>query len=238
MKKGKKTLIIMIALSCFVLTLVMCMQFKIVRQTDITLIETMRQEELKSELANLKQLYKEAEEQYQEKLQKLNEYREKQESGEEAEKLIKKELEQANMYLGKTDVEGQGIIITIKDIDEQTIENEGIDPISSEDLLIIVDYLKLAGAEAISVNGERITNMTDIVNIYNSIIFVNQQRILAPYEIRAIGNPSTLESTLLGNGGYIEELRKYGFEIDIVRSDNVTIFKYNKEIKHNYIVNS
>lgn len=209
MKKGKVTLIIMIAISCFVLSLVMCMQFKIVKQTDITLIEAMREEELKSELANFKQLYKQAEEQYQEKLLKLNEYREKEESEEESEKLIANELIQSTMYLGKTDVKGEGIIITIKDIDELTIEGENIDPISAEDLLIIVDYLRLAGAEAISINEERIINMSEIVDISSYIIFVNQQRILSPYVIKAIGNPATLESTLLGNGGYIEELRKY-----------------------------
>lgn len=234
MKKGKVTLIIMVAISCFALSLIMCMQFKIVKQTDITMIETMRQEELKSELANLKQLYKEAEEQYQEKNAKLNEYREKQESGEESEKLIAKELQQSIMYLGKTNVQGEGIEITIKDIDEDIRFDEGIDPISSKDLLIIVDYLKLAGAEAISINGERITNMTDIVDVYN-IVFVNQQRILAPYIIKAIGNSASLESTLLGNGGYIEELRKIGFEAEIVRDNNVTIPKYSNEIKQNYI---
>lgn len=209
MKKGKVTLIIMMALSCFVLSLVMSMQFKIVKQTDITLIEAMREEELKSELANFKQLYKEAEEQYQEKLLKLNEYREKQESEEESEKLIANELIQSTMYLGKTDVKGEGIIITIKDIDEQTIEGENVYPISAEDLLIIVDYLRLAGAEAISINEERIIHMSEIVDVTNYVIFVNQQRILAPYVIKAIGNSASLESTLLGNGGYIEELRKY-----------------------------
>lgn len=209
MKKGKVTLVIMIAISCFVLSLVMCMQFKIVRQTDIASIETMRTDELKSELANLKQLYKEAGEQYQEKKSRLDEYIEKEQSEEEAEKLIEKELEQANMYLGKTDVKGEGIKIIVKNIDEEIIRNENIRQIDDEDLLRIVDYLKLAGAEAISINGERITNMTEIVYINNSVIFINQQRILAPYEIKAIGNPTNLESTLLGNGGYVEELRKY-----------------------------
>ncbi len=209
MKKGKVTLVIMIAISCFVLSLVMCMQFKIVIQTDIASIETMRTDELKSELANLKQLYKEAGEQYQEKKSRLDEYIEKEQSEEEAEKLIKKELEQANMYLGKTDVKGEGIKIIVKNIDEEIIRNENIRQIDNEDLLIIVEYLKLAGAEAISINGERITNMTEIVYINNSIIFINQQRILAPYEIKAIGNPTNLESTLLGNGGYVEELIKY-----------------------------
>ena len=228
MKKGKITVIITIAIACFVLAMVMCMQFKIVKETDITSIETMREEELRSELANWKQLYKEAEEQYNEKVEKLSEYKEKQQSTEESAKLVEKELNQTNMYLGKTDVEGQGIKITLN--------NMGTDKISAEDLLIIVDYLKLAGAEAISINDERIINMSEIVAIGSSIIFVNQQRILAPYEIKAIGNPTKLESTLLGNGGYIEELRNIGFDnISIEKQNKITIKAYSKDIGYKYM---
>ena len=227
MKKGKITVTITIAIACFVLAMVMCMQFKIVKQTDITSIETMREEELRSELANWKKMYKEAEEQYNEKISKLSEYREKQQSTEESSKLVEKELAQTNMYLGKTDVEGPGITITLKDMDE--------DAISAEDLLIIVDYLKLAGAEAISINGERIINMSDIVDIGNLIIFVNQQRILSPYKIMAIGDPTKLESTLLGNGGYLEELKNIGFDINIERENKINIKKYSKDIGYKYI---
>ena len=60
LKKGKITVTITIAIACFVLAMVMSMQFKVVKETDITSIETMREEELRSELANWKQLYKEA----------------------------------------------------------------------------------------------------------------------------------------------------------------------------------
>ncbi len=228
MKKGKITVIITIAIACFVLAMVMCMQFKIVKETDITSIETMREEELRSELANWKKLYKEAEEQYNEKVEKLSEYEEKKQSTEESAKLVEKELNQTNMYLGKTDVEGQGIKITLN--------NTNNDKISSEDLLVIVDYLKLAGAEAISINDERIINMSEIVTIGISIIFVNQQRILAPYEIKAIGDPTKLESTLLGNGGYIEELRNIGFDnISIEKQNKITIKAYNKDIGYKYM---
>lgn len=231
MKKGKITVAITITITCFALTTVMFMQFKIVKETDITSIETMREEELRTELANWKQLYNEADEQYQEKLEKLKEYREKQQSTEESTKLIEKELSQIDMYLGKTEVQGEGIIINIKDINN----DEEIPPISAEDLLVIVDYLKLAGAEAISINEQRIVNMSDIVYVNNSIIYVNQQRILAPYVINAIGDSVTLESTLLGNGGYVETLKNIGFEVDIQRQNKVIIPKYNKEIGHKYI---
>ena len=238
MKKGKITVCITIAIACFVLAIVMSMQFKVVKETDITSIETMREEELRTELANWKKMYKEAQEQYDEKFTKLAEYKEKEQSEEESSKLVEKELEQTNMYLGKTDVEGQGITIKIQDVnnqDENTSEEDATKPISAEDLLVVVDYLKLAGAEAISINGERVTNMTDIVDVgTNSLIFVNQQRILAPYIIKAIGDSTKLESTLLGNGGYVEELRNYGFTVDIDKG-KVSISKYSKEIGHKYI---
>lgn len=217
------------AIACFALVTVMCMQFKIVKETDITSIETMREEELRSELANWRQMYKEAQEQYEEKNSKLEEYKAKQESTEESSKLIEEELERTNMYLGKTDVQGTGIEINIKNDSSEDAD------FTAEDLLTIVDYLKLAGAEAISVNDERIINTSDIAYISNSIIFVNQQRILAPYVIKAIGDSTKLESTLLGNGGYVELLNNIGFDVSINKKDKITIYKYNKEIGYKYI---
>ncbi len=229
MKKGKITVTITMAIACFALAMIMCMQFKIVRETDITSIETMREEELRTELASWKQMYSEAETQYEEKLAKLNEYKQNQQSSEEAAKLVENDLEKINMYLGKTNVVGEGIIITLKN----SVED---DCISAEDLLKIVDYLKLAGAEAISINNERIINTSEIVDISsNSIIFVNQQRILAPYTLKAIGDPSKLESTLLGNGGYVDFLRNLGFDIKIERNNKVKINRYTKDIGYKYV---
>lgn len=230
MKKGKRTVVITIAIACFVLALVMFMQFKIVNETDITSIEVMREEELRTELANWKQMYKEAEEQYKEKFSRLNEYKQNQQSIQDASKLVKDELQKTNMYLGKTDVQGQGIVITLKDIDDEDIK-----PISEEDLLIIVDYLKLAGAEAISINEERIINMSEIVYVSNSVIYINQQRILSPYVIKAIGDSTKLESTLLGNGGYIELLKNIGFEANIEKHNKINIPKYSRDIGHKYM---
>ena len=58
LKKGKITITITIGLACFVLVLIIFMQFKVVYQTDITSINTMREEDLKVELANWKSKYK------------------------------------------------------------------------------------------------------------------------------------------------------------------------------------
>ena len=82
MKKGKITVCITIAIACFALATVMCMQFKVVKETDITSIETMREEELRTELANWKKMYKEAQEQYNEKTAKLAELARKKQKNE------------------------------------------------------------------------------------------------------------------------------------------------------------
>ena len=233
-KKGKITMTITIGIACFVLVLVMFMQFKIVNETDITSIENMRETELRTELANWKSKYDEVNAQYEETQSKIEEYKQTKESNEETEKLVDEELETVNMNLGKTDVEGEGIEIVLKETD-----NEEISQINADDLLVIVNALKLAGAEAISINDERIINMSDIVNINANtddlFVRINGQRILAPYVIKAIGNQTYLESELLGNGGYVDQLRTIGHDVSIEKKDNIKILKYNDEITTKYI---
>lgn len=234
-KRGKVTMAIAICIACFALVLVMFMQFKIVNQTDITAIENMREAELRTELANWKAKYEETETKYQETSEKIEEYQQTKQSNEETEELVNAELQQINMTLGKTNVEGEGIEIILRET-----EKEDISKIKAGNLLTIVNALKSAGAEAISINDERIINMSDIVtinNTFNDFIKVNGQRILAPYIIKAIGNQTYLESALLGNGGCIDELKKLGHDVSINKINRVKITQYNDEIKTKYIDN-
>ena len=229
LKKGKITMIIIAGIVCFILALVMSMQFKIVNETDITSIESMRETELRTELANWKEKYEEVNAKYEETTSMINEYKETEKSNNETEEIINNELAQVNMSLGKTDVHGSGIEVILTDTD-----NEEIPKINADDLLVIVNALKLAGAEAISINDERIINMSDIVDV-DTYIKVNGNRILSPYVIKAIGNQTYLESQLIGNGGYVDDLKKSGYNVEIQKNDNVEILKYNGEIKTKYI---
>ena len=229
MKKGKIAMTITIGIACFALVTVMTMQFKVVNETDITAIENMQESELKTELANWKNRYDEINAQYEDTMQKVEEYKNDEESNNEASRLVQEELEQTNTLLGLTDIHGEGIVITLKSGENET-------PISADDLLIIVNSLKFAGAEAISINDERIVNTTDIVDILDgSFIKVNGQRILEPYVIKVIGNQSHMESAVTGNGGKVEELQTLGHTATIEKDNDITIGKYNGEIKTDYI---
>lgn len=227
MKKGKIVMTITIGLVCFILALVMSMQFKVVKETDITSIETMRETELREELANWKEKYEEVNQKYEETNQKLEEYKEKKESDGETSTLLQEELEQINMSLGKTDVQGEGVVITLTDTDDAKI--------NANNLLTIVNDLKLAGAEAISINDERIVNMSDIVYIGNTFVKINGQRILSPYVIKAIGNQTYLESGVSGNGGSVDKLQKEGYDVKIEKNKKIKILKYNDNINSKYI---
>ena len=104
LKKEKIVMTITIAIACFTLMLVMFMQFKVVRQTDITAIESMRESELRIELANWQEKYNELNEKYEEIVQKISEYQDEKESDEKTAKLLEQELAEINKLLGKTDV--------------------------------------------------------------------------------------------------------------------------------------
>lgn len=224
MNKEKVIITITVGIVCLVLVMTMFMQFKVVDQANITSIETMTESELRSELVEIRDKYEQLSAQYSETLVKLKEYKEEYKTDGETRDLLEKELYQLQLLLGTMPVEGPGIIITIT---EDNVEN---DRITYEDLLVIVNSLKGAGAEAISINEHRIITTSYIFDIRETYINVNGKRILPPYVIKAIGNQTYLESSLFGSGGYVDELQKYGFDVNVERYNNISIEAYNDEV--------
>lgn len=220
---------ITIGLVCFVLAYVMFMQFKVVEETNITQIETMRETELSETLASWKEKYEETVAKLEETNTKLQEYKQRRESNEEASELLDKELLQAREIAGLTDVRGDGIVVTYYDD-----ENSEIDKIEDYNLIELVNELILAGAEAISINDQRIINMSDIINIDidgKSFILVNRTRVTSPYTIKAIGDQTYLESALTTKTiGFVTRHSNATLE----KQKNMVINKYSGNIKIKY----
>lgn len=236
--KEKLVMSITIGISCFALMVVMFMQFKMVNQTDITAIETMKESELKLELASWREKYNELNERYIEVAAKIEEYKNERVSDAETAQLLETELQQLNEMLGKTDVKGEGIVIQLVDKKGEPLGDEAyVDAIRAENLLIIVNQLFAAGAEAISVNGHRIITTSAIVDIgYTEFINVNGKRIPDnTYVINAIGDPDYLRSAVVGKGGHVDELKELGHETSIQDSKEILIEKYEGEISSRYI---
>jgi len=234
--KEKIVMSITIGIACFTLMLVMFMQFKMVEQTDITAIETMRESELKLELSSWNEKYNELNERYQEVITKIEEYRNESVSDQKTAQLLEVELEQLNEVLGKTDLEGQGIVIQLTDkAGTELSEDVLVKSINEEDLLRIVNELFAAGAEAVSINGNRIISTSSIAFIDEDILKVNSKKVSSPYVINAIGNSEYLKSSVTGKGGIINELQELGHDASVDINNRVLIEKYEDDITTKYI---
>ena len=219
MKKEKIVMSVIIGMVCILLVAVMFAQFRTIEETDITGIETAREEELRTMISSWKEKYEETAQKVEETNQKINEYKEKAASVEETKTLLDEELNQTNMLVGKTDVIGEGVIISLIDNENKQIEDT--------DLLSLINELKLAGAEAISINDKRIVNMTEIVMV-NDTILINEERVTSPYTVKAIGNQKYLSSALsLKNSGYIDKYTSLGKTINMSLEKNIKILAYN-----------
>ncbi|MCI8352111.1 MAG: DUF881 domain-containing protein [Clostridia bacterium] len=145
-----------------------------------------------------------------------------------------KRLKELNTYLGLTDVTGSGVIITVKDNMNSKFVTSS-DLVHDGDLRAIINEIKNIGADAISINGQRIVPST-VISCAGAIVQINGESIGAPFVIEAIGNEG-LESNLLRPGSFID---KYGDQISITvkKSDNITIKKYNGVLTNKYIKNA
>ncbi len=233
MNKSKIVVAITIGLMSFMMIYIMMVQINIVNEYDGEEIEIMREAELKTTLAAYKEKYEEANNELIDTKAKIEEYKKDEKTEEDAIKLLEEEVEEANMLLGKTDVKGQGIIITLDNGEEEGIE---LTSISTEDLVELINELKLAGAEAISINEKRIIATSDIAEVgYSAIRLINNERTTAPYIIKAIGDIKYLQSALNIKGGYVDSALAYGHKIKIETQENMTIEKYKKDITMDYV---
>lgn len=124
------------------------------------------------------------------------------------------DLQQAKFAAGMTAVEGPGVIVTLNDSKKAIPASEqipGMAPpnlIHDTDINAVVNELKAAQAEAISINGQRLI-ATSPVRCAGPTVFVNETAQTPPYVIRAIGKPDTLATAINLPGGVGDSIRAF-----------------------------
>ncbi|MDL2280422.1 DUF881 domain-containing protein [Selenomonadales bacterium OttesenSCG-928-I06] len=149
--------------------------------------------------------------------------------------LAAKNLETIQMAAGLITVEGPGIIVTIDDSKRvgKLGENPNLYLIHDDDILKVINELWAAGAEAMSINDQRIIASSEI-RCAGPTLSVNNTRCAAPYEVKVIGNSKNLENSLKMRGGVIETLQFWGIQISIKKQDVIQIPKYKGSMKYEY----
>lgn len=222
------------------LTIGICVQIKTIEDAKNTVGSSISDNsQLKDEILRWKEKYDYAyrELEYAEKF--LETSRKRATENDEESIALENELTLSNKLLGLTELKGTGVIVTLDDNREVTQESVGILSLSSflihdGDLIQVVNELRNAGAEAISINDQRITHATGILCDGN-VVRINGKKIGAPFIIKAIGFPESLYYALEKPGGYMQILRQDGTIATVDKSDDITISKYDGIYSYEYI---
>jgi uncharacterized protein YlxW (UPF0749 family) len=105
---------------------------------------------------------------------------------------------------GTLPVRGPGVVVTVDDARADDVGGEGrlrggtvVDGrVQDRDLQDVVNGLWAAGAEAVSINGQRLTALTAIRSAGDAVL-VDFRPLSPPYVVQAIGDPATLELEFL-----------------------------------------
>ncbi|KFI70240.1 DUF881 domain-containing protein [Bifidobacterium merycicum] len=135
---------------------------------------------------------------------------------EQAQRIANQNKETSGIISGSLPAQGKGVIVTIgkgadKDIDAST-------------MFTLIEELRNAGAEVISINDVRVVTSTSIWADEDGGLECDGIPLGTPYTVRAIGNPADLQNAVNIAGGVGSRLKvMYGARVTVKQSDNVEI---------------
>lgn len=231
---NQKVISVVLGIMCFALTLGICIQIRTVKGTNTAVSNNYEENNLRAEVLRYKEKYDNKYKELEKAEKELE--KERQNATKDNSELEEKESEitVGNKMIGLTDVTGAGVIVTLSDSkkDSSSVLNPSSLLVHDVDILSVVNELKNAGAEAISINDQRIVPTTGI-SCGGNIIDINGEKVGAPFVIKAIGLPEQLAG-LSRQGGYLELLKGYSVEAELKKSNNITIPKYTGVITYEY----
>jgi len=168
-----------------------------------------------------------------EKRESLKKYQKSLSEGKLETEKLQYELDKLLFLSGLYAVQGEGITVHLddntkgKELAIQKNPDTRIEDflIHDKHLLYIVYELRAAGAEAISINNQRVINSTDI-RCVGTTIQVNAERLAPPFIIKAIGDPDNLTRVLEAEKSQYNFLKMAGFPVNIEKHKNLVIEPY------------
>lgn len=175
--------------------------------------EWKKEDSLRSQILNLQKTNRELAGDLQSLQQNVEKKEDKLADQEEISSKLVEDLKELRMVVGNVKVKGEGVEVTLQDssyIPEGENPNDYI--VHEEHIRSVIDELHVSGAEAIAINGQRISHDTYIACI-GPVISVDGNQYPAPFVITAIGNSTTLEKSL--NLYIVDKIVNDGVEVRV-----------------------
>ncbi|PJK17944.1 hypothetical protein CQS04_03440 [Chryseomicrobium excrementi] len=164
-------------------------------------------ESVRQELIEQKERNKELSEELRDVQETIREYEQQAGSNTSSLDELVKEAEALRLLTGEVSVKGEGYRVQLEDGEydpDQVNPNDYI--VHEGHVFMVINELKIAGAEAVSVNGKRI-HETSYIRCTGPVITVDGETFPAPFIIEAIGNSSTLSEAVELSGGILDQLK-------------------------------
>lgn len=221
-----------------ILVIAICVQINTIKSATANIGTNLRdnsglRDELLSVQGKYESLYKELES----KEEQLEKTRQNAATNNEGDKENETEIKNNQKLLGLTDISGQGMIIKLdenREVDSNEVVNINGYLVHEEDLLYIVNELFNSGADAVSINDQRIVSTTSIACDGN-IIRINGKMVGVPITIKAIGYPERMKYALTRPGGYLQTMANDGVVVYVENSENISIPKYDGVYSYEYL---
>lgn len=137
-------------------------------------------------------------------------------------RALQDQLDRLGLATGADPAQGPGVRVVADDGPSSAGEDAEVLDV---DLQKLVNGLWLSGAEAVAVNGQRLTALSAI-RLAGPVITVNYERISAPYTVTAIGDPDTLAARFVDTPGgqwWLDLQALYGVQFRIDRAESLTV---------------
>jgi uncharacterized protein YlxW (UPF0749 family) len=130
-------------------------------------------------------------------------------------------------------VRGTGLLVTLADAEPDadsdpvggTTEPDPITMVRDSDLQLVVNALWAAGAEAISIDGQRL-GPTSAIRFAGEAVLVDFNPVTNPYEVRVVGDPDALSREFLANpqvGALAGFYESYGMRFDFAKEKDLSL---------------
>jgi len=145
------------------------------------------------------------------------------------------QLADARLAVGLIELQGPGIIVRLDDSTRPIPLGEAAADylVSASDVRDLLDEMWLAGAEAVSINGERVVVTTALTDIGSSVL-VNSSYLQPPYLLSSIG-PAGLQDRLTTSAGFLDfantRVQRYGLQLTFLAAPDVVVGAYAGTIK-------
>ena len=229
-----KNAYIAIGIVCIVLAAALTVQIRTMQGENSAVSQAFANSELKDTLLEWKEKSENAEKDLEESIKKLEKLRDTSTANGNSSEEKQEELKKYNQILGLTDVTGEGIVMTVTDSAQSStaIDMNNL-IIHDSDLRSLVNELSNAGAEAISINDERIVSTTAITCAGN-VILINGNKVGSPFIIKAIGNQASLYGAITRAGGYTYGLKARSIQVETKKVNNIQISRYTGALTQKY----